>query len=391
MSRIIAVGIDIGTHHVKVVAAEYVEGRDRSLPRIIGTGYSESRGLRHGYIINQHEITRSVTDAVKQAERASGTEIKKAYLSIGGIGVSGINTQASIIVSRADGEITESEIEKIMEACEGELSTSYMLNRKILHAVPIGYKIDGKTVLGRPQGMKGMKLETRMLFVTCIEQHLTDLVEAINAAGVEVEDVMASPLAASLVTLTKAQKIAGCVLANIGAETVSVVVFENNIPISLEIFPIGGIDITHDIALGLKIPIEQAEELKKGKAEAPFSKKKLDEIIGARLTDIFELIEAHLKKINRNGLLPAGIIITGGSSGITTVEDIARASLKIPSKIFKNVFDGNEKNPVKESFWAVAYGLCLLGSVQTPEASFGKRFVYSTKNRFFAWIKQFLP
>lgn len=391
MSRTIAVGIDIGTHHVKVVAAEYTAGSDRTLPRIIGSGFTESRGLRHGYIINQNEITKSVSDAIKQAQKASGIEIKKAYLSIGGIGLGSITTQASIIVSRADGEVGENEIKSVMDACEAELPTSYMQNRKVMHAIPLAYKLDGKPILGRPQGMKGMKLESKTLFVTCIEQHLNDLVEAINNAGLEVEDVMASPFAASLVILTKAQKIAGCVLANIGAETVSIVVFENNIPISVEVFPIGGIDITHDIALGLKIPLEQAEDLKKGKADAPFSKKKLDEIIGARLTDIFELIEAHLKKIGRNGILPAGIIITGGTSGITTVEDIARAALKIPSRIAKITFESNEKNPIKDSFWAVAYGLCLLGSSESKTTPFGASIVHKTKTTFLTWIRQFLP
>lgn len=392
MSRTIAVGIDIGTHHIKVVAAEYPEGRERSLPRIIGTGFSESRGLRHGYIINQNEIVRSIREAVKQAEKTAGIQIKKAFLAVGGTGLGAYTTQASVIISRADSEIGDGEVTKATEACEAELPTTYMLNRKVLHHVPLGYKIDGKIVMGRPQGMKGMKLEARMLFVTCLEQHLNDFVEAINAAGIEVEDVMAAPLAASLVTLTKAQKIAGCVLANIGAETVSIVIFENDIPISLEVFPIGGIDITHDVALGLKIPLEHAEDLKKGKIDASIPKKKLDDIVAARLSDIFELIEEHLKKIGRSGLLPAGIILTGGSSNIHTIEDIARLSLRIPSRTTKTLFEGNEKNSVKDSFWAVAYGLCLLGTSSTGGSlSPGRKLSRQVWRRFVEWIKQFLP
>lgn len=124
-----------------------------------------------------------------------------------------------------------------------------------------------------------------------------DLMYAVDRAGIEVIDVLASPIAASVVTLTKAQKIAGCVLANIGAETISVVVYENNIPISLEVFPIGSTDITHDIALRLEFPIEEAENIKMGVVTATsVSRKKLDEIVNARLSDMFELIEAHLKK-----------------------------------------------------------------------------------------------
>jgi len=154
-------------------------------------------------------------------------------------------------------------------------------------------------VLGKPQGMRGTKLEVESLFITTFEQHLNDLVTAIENTGIAVEDIMASSLAASFVMLTKAQKRAGCVLANIGAETVSIVVFENSTPISIKVFPLGSNDITNDIALGLKIPLEEAEKIKRGgMSSANYSKRKLDEIIAARLTDIFELIQAHLKRFN---------------------------------------------------------------------------------------------
>ncbi len=394
MSKTIAVGIDIGTHHVKVVAAEHPEGRERPLPRIIATGFVESKGLRHGYMTHTQEITRSISEALSQAQKTAGTPIKKAYLSVGGVGLSSITTQASVIVSRADSEITEAELTKVGEACEADIPTAYMLNRKVIHAIPLGYKVDGKTVLGRPQGMKGMKLEARTLFITCLEQHLNDLVEAVNSVGVEIEDVMAGPLAASLVTLTKAQRIAGCVLANIGAETVSIVVFENDTPISLEVFPIGGVDITHDIALGLKVPLEQAEDLKKGRlGDTAFSKKKLEEIIHARLSDMFDLIETHLKKIGRSGLLPAGIIITGGSSYNTDIEEIARNTLRIPARIARTNFEGNEKNPIKDTFFTIAYGLCLLGSINQSGNDFwgGSGIIKQTKKKFIQWIRQFLP
>lgn len=390
MSKSIAVGIDIGTYQIKIIVAEF--GPERGAPKIIGTGYAESKGLRHGYIINAHEVTRGLLTAKRQAEKIAGVEIKKAYLSIGGISLMGTTHQSSIIVSRADSEVTESDVEKVLETCENELPQSFSMNRKIIHAVPILYKIDGRQVLGRPQGMKGMKLEVKVLFITCIEQHLDDLVSAVGDAGIEVIDVMASPLAASLVTLTKAQKIAGCVLANIGAETVSIVVFENNIPISLEVFPIGSIDITHDIALGMKVPLEEAEKMKLGHTtDESFSKKKLDDIVGARLTDIFELIDVHLKKIGRNELLPAGIIITGGGSSVTSIEDIARAALKLPSKVGSIAFESQSRISLKDSTWSVAYGLCILGFTQGKEPSLGIKMVHRTKNRIKEWVMRFLP
>ena len=200
---------------------------------------------------------------------------------------------------------------------------------------------------------------------------------------------MASPLAGSLVMLTKAQKRAGCVLANIGAETVSIVVFENNTPTSLKVFPIGSNDITNDIALGLKVPLDEAEKIKRGGMTAtPYSKKRLDEIISARLTDIFELIDAHLKKIKRDGLLPAGIILTGGGSGITTVQDLARVSLRLPSKIA--MLDPGQNGKVRDASWAVSYGLCIWGMTGTEEES-GINLARHTGNSILNWLKQFLP
>lgn len=391
MARIIACGIDIGTHHIKVMACERLDEEGKITPRIIGVGYAESRGLRHGYIVNVQEITRGIIEAIGQIQKTSGIEIKKAFLGIGGVGLSSLTHQASVMISRADGEITDLDVDKVLAACEESLPSQYTLNKRILHTIPISYKVDGRVILSRPQGMKGSKLEARVLFVSCIEQHLNDLVEALNNAGLEVEDVMASPLAASLVTLTKAQKIAGCVLANIGAETASIVVFENNFPISLEVFPIGGIDITHDIALGLRIPIEEAENLKRGKTDLQVSKKKLDEMITARLADIFDLIEAHLKKIGKSGLLPAGIVLTGGTSGIAGIEETAKATLKLPARTAKNINMRMEKNPLPDSFWAVSYGLCLFGINQESAEAFGPRFFTPIKNSFIDWIKQFLP
>jgi len=401
MSASITTGIDIGTYEVRVVVTQ--QDSDNHLPTILGTGRAESKGLRHGYIINISDVTKSVSVALAQAEKSSGHKIKKVFVSIGGIGLSGINSQGSTIVSRADQEITEVDIEQAITIAEEAIPKALMQNRKIIYSIPISWKIDGKAVLGRVLGMKGVKLETKALFVSCIESHLDDLVEAVEKAGVQVIDVVASPIAASFVTLSKSQKIAGCVLANIGAETVSIVVFEDNIPISLEVFPIGGSDITNDIALGLKISLGEAESIKIGGVTATnYSKKKLEEIISARLGDIFELIEAHLKKIGKSGILPAGIIITGGSSSIGLIEDLARNYLRLPSRV-ASLITGESlisergggqsaKFQIKDSSWSVAYGLCIIGNLPDEEEGLGlKKYSRNFFVKIWQVLKQFLP
>ncbi len=388
MSKNITVGIDVGTNQIKIVVSERNKSIKTSIPNILGTGYVVSKGLRHGYIVNTIDATKSITEAIRQAEESSGVSIRKAYLAIGGVGLEEIRSKGEAIVSRADTEITNLDIEKAVKDSE-EKVVSKIINRKVIHAIPIQYKIDGEKVLGRPQGMKGNKLEVETLFVVAIEQHIQDLISVIESIGVDVLDVMASPIAASFVTLTKAQKTAGVLLANIGAETVSIAVFENNVPISVKVFPIGGTNITNDIALGLQVSLSEAEDIKIGKySSRSYPNDKLDKIIMARLSTMFDLIEAHLKRIGKNGLLPAGIIITGGSSGIATIEDLARGILKLPSK--KSRLKWKQDPKVKDASWAVAYGLCIFGfsaDQESPGLSVARR----AQSTLISIIKQFLP
>jgi cell division protein FtsA len=400
MSQKISVGIDIGTYQIKVVVSESILSADGVyVPRIIATGEAESKGLRHGYIINISDVTRCVKLAVSQAEKTAKIKIKRGYISIGGIGLSSIIGKGSVMITKADLEITDLDVKNVLTEAENSLSATSLINKQIIQTIPQAFKIDGQMLMGRPAGMHGSKLEARVLFIVCLKQHLNDIIKAVEDADIEIIDVIASPIAAGMVSLTKSQKIAGCILVNIGSETVSLAVFENNIPISLEVFPIGSTDITNDIALGFRIPINEAENIKLGYAgEIQYPKKKLDEIIMARLSDIFDLIEAHLKKIGRSGLLPAGIILTGGGSGIDTIEDIARVSLKLPSKVSSINFLTNIKNSqLQDSYWSVAYGLSVWGLNLSGEDDFVTVFntaTESTKKVFDGignWFKQFLP
>ncbi|MEK7170617.1 MAG: cell division protein FtsA [Patescibacteria group bacterium] len=395
MARTIAIGIDIGTYQTRIVAAEIAREGERELPKVVGVGFSESRGLRHGYILNQPDAVKSVKQAVAQASKAVGLPIKQAIVSIGGIGLSSLTSTGTVVITRADSEITELDVKKAVETSRQEIPATLSQNRQLLHTVPLHFKVDGEITLGKPEGLKGSKLEVKTLFITAFKQHVDDLLETLEEAGIEVEEgnLVAAPLAASLVTLTKQQKMAGVVLANIGSETVSIVVFENNLPLSLEIFPIGSNDITNDIALGLRVPLEEAEDIKRGSiVGGNFSRKKLEEIVEARLSDIFELIEAHLKKLGRSGLLPAGIVLTGGGSAIETVDDLAKAALRLPSRVASISFGDNIRGQIKDASWSVAYGLCILGlNTGESESVSGMRLVKQTKNGVVSFLRQFLP
>lgn len=376
-------GIDVGTSEVRVVVTERV--KDKAHPVIIGTGHKESRGLRHGYIASFDEASQSIAEAIREAEKNSKTKISHALLSIGGISLGTAIGEASIAVSRADSEINKGDLDRVLSASEANLRD--LANRKILHRIPLSYKVDGKRVLGgRPLGMKAGILEMRTLFITCLEQHEEDLIAAVEAAGVTVDEVIAAPIAESAINLTRLQKRAGCVLANIGAETVSIIVFEEETPVSLQVFQIGSMKITEDIALGLRISLEEAERIKKFRDEGNL-RRKVDEIIEARLSDVFELIESHLKKIQKNGLLPAGIILSGGGSVIGGVTEVARANLKLPATLASS-------REIRDIAWSTAYGLCALEETpgeSVPGTTALPEWLVKLIKNLMGWLKQFLP
>jgi cell division protein FtsA len=390
MARQIKAGIDIGTFSTKVVIAEEVRVGDRLVAKIIGTGVSESRGLHHGYIKDQAEVVMSIKRAVANAEKQAGVEVRRAFVSVGGLGLSGTTAVGSTITSRADLEITQLDITKALEAAEAAIPHEISLNKKIINTIPVEYKADNKLIWTQAIGTKAQKLDIKVLFILCVEQHVQALIKAVEEAGIEVTDVVAGPVAASFVNLSKKQKKAGVILANLGAETLSIVVYENDAPISLEVFPVGGNDITNDLALGLKVTLEEAESIKVGAVtNAIYSKKKFDEIVAARLGDCFELIETHLKKITRNALLPAGIVLTGGSAHIHGLKELAESTLKLPSKIADIRFGEEEKTKTKDQMWSVAYGLSAYGFMSENTDPIGPGILGDILEKLRTLIKKF--
>ncbi len=371
----------------RVVVAEFVKGEKN--PKIIGIGESESFGMRHGYVVDSVLATTSVKNAVTNAGKNSNIKIKKAFISVGGVSLRGEYSSGSVIISKADGEVTNLDIVKVLQDCEDNLNLN---NKKIIQTFHMAFKLDGKEVAGRLEGMHGTKLEAKALILTYSIQHLEDIIEVMADAGIETTDVVAAPIAFSQIALNDRQKIAGVALVNIGHQTTSLSVFENGSPISVHTFSIGSADITNDIALGFKIPLEEAEKLKTGDISEEFSKKKLEEIIEARLSDIFELIDNHLKKIKRSELLPAGVVMIGGGAGIPGIENLAKIILRLPSSIGTTDFFGNSKTKLRDSAWFTALGLVISGRENDnySESSLGNLFK-DIKKIFKSNIKQLMP
>jgi cell division protein FtsA len=391
MARRIATGIDIGTYQVKlVVVEELIDPRTKArTTRILGTGLAESKGLRQGYIVNTEEVAASIREAKAQAESVAHLPIKSGFLAVGGISLDEARATGEAIISRADQEITSLDLEKAEKGAREAAAPGFM-NRIVLHSIPLEYRIDGQKVLGDPLGMKGIRLEADYLFVTSLAQHAEMLEEAAEAADIEVIDKMASPLAGSYVLLSGEQKMKGCVLANIGAETVSIVVYDEGIPVSVKVFPVGASHITDDIALNLRISLEEAERVKLGKLSgAMYPKKKIDDAVAGRLNTMFALVDKHLKSLNRRGPLPAGIIISGGGAGIGSVSELAKGSLKLPARLAEFRIGPDAK--IRDATWAVAYGLAIWGLTGDTTTGAPKRPGAGLAATVGKFLGQFLP
>lgn len=351
-------GIDIGTYHVKVVITAPAEKPDLPM-QILGTGTAASKGLHHGYIVDTREAAQSIREAAARACSAARIKLTSARIAIGGVGLEDLRSTGEVSLTPSGGVVSEHDMERVVAESEKRSSTK-LANKNVLHAIPLEYRIDGSKVFGSPLGLQGTKLSADTLLITMLSKHYDDVIDAVEMAGIEVEGAMASPIAASFVTLTKAQKMAGVMLANIGSETLSIIVYDNDTPVSVKVFPIGGNVITESLALTFQLPLPEAEQAKRGAVTgSDISERKMQTIVQGRLKDMFMLINAHLKAIGKNRLLPAGVVITGGGSGIASSADIAKNVLKIPAQISQ--IGSLPRSASVDATWAVAYGLCRWG------------------------------
>ncbi len=393
MTRRIATGIDIGTYQIKMVVVEEVVDKGVRETHVIGTGSAPTRGMHQGYVVNKDDVIASIKVAKQAAEHAARVHIQSGFLALGSVSINEIRATGETIISRADQEITELDVETVRKSAR-EAAKPNFLNHRVLHEIPLEYRIDGNKTYGDPIGMKGMRLEVEFLFITCLASHSDMLVLATEEADIEIVDQMASPLASSYVTLTNDQKMRGCLLTNIGAETTSIAVYDEGIPLSVRVFPAGSMQITDDIALAFKIPLEDAERVKLGRlGGVMYPRKKIDTIINTRLTRVLQTIEKHLKTLSNRSVLPAGVVLLGGGSGNTATIDITRRVLSLPARNAELIYTNNTPQATKprDGIWAVAYGIALWGLTGETEITGRSNIVTQVQKVLRKIIHQFLP
>jgi cell division protein FtsA len=380
------VGVDIGSGSLRAVGV--VRDSEVRHPIVVATYKKTIDGIERGNIINSEEVTREIIDAVDALEVESGHDTIHTLVSLGAIGLSSHHVNGQAQVSRGDASVTDLDIENAIS--DAHKSVPDIRNKAVVHTIPMKYRLDGHDVPGSIIGVRGNKLEVKTLFITYPLQCMNVLKKSLEGAKIRVTDIVAGPIAESIPLLTKKQKVAGVALINIGAEVTSILVYENNIPLLVSTIAVGGNDVTKDIALGMKITLEEAEEIKCGRSTLPHSKRRLEEIVEARLEDMCTKITKEFARIGRQELLPAGIVVCGSSSLTPRLEYVFRSELKLPIKIATNELTRLTQDTLRDSGWARCYGLTFLAPNDTENDAF-KELLTSLFTRVKKLVVQFLP
>lgn len=386
--RNIAVGIDIGSTKIATTIGQSQEnGID-----IIGVGFAPSNGLRKGMVVDIEETVSSISASLEEAERMSGLPITEAVVSIGGVHIQSTSSKGVIAVSRPDGEITDNDTLRVLDAAR---AVSVPPNRQILHAIPRNYSIDGQTGITDPVGMSGIRLEVETQVISGATATIKNLTKCLSQAGVAITDMVFTPMAASRCLLSKRQREIGVTVIDIGGGTTSFVVFEEGDILHAGVLPIGATHITNDIAIGLRTSIDTAEilKIKYGTAlpdnfgdqtidlkkinkneEGEAGLKYISQIIEARLNEILLMVRDELRKVGRDGMLPAGIILTGGGAKQQGIIELAKDTLRLPVQIGEITHDvAGMVDNLSDPMYSASVGLMLWGLEAGNSASPTKR------------------
>jgi len=333
------VGIDIGSSKVCTLVAE-VGGNGR--PRAIGVGLAPSQGMRKGAVVNVGEASKAIRASVDKAERASGYRIRRAFVSLSGIHVSSLNSRGMVGISRRERGITPADVGRALDAAR---AIAIPQNRELIHVIPRSYVVDGQTDVPDPVGMRGLRLEAETHIVTAGSAAVGNLRECVEGAAVQVDDIVCASIAAGESVLTAQERTIGVAIADIGAGTTDVGVFVDGTVLHTAVLGIGGEYVTSDVAIGLRLPPALAEQVKlqHGSAYAksvqpderfsvfPFGEEtprivprwRLAEIIEARVEEILQLIRREIRRSGSDGLLPAGVVLCGGTAQLPGLRELA--------------------------------------------------------------------
>ena len=375
-----AVGLDIGTDTVKVVVG-HVESSGKT-PTIIGVGTHENSGMRKGTVVNLDQTAEAVDRALEAAERMSGYQIDRATVSINGSHIVGLSSRGVVAVGAGGQTIGHEELMRVEEAAT---VVQLPANREILDVTPRSYKLDSQDGIRDPFGMTGVRLEVDAYMITALAPHLKNLEKVLSMTELPARRMVVAGLAAARAVLSNQLRENGVILIDIGGTTTNIAVYEEGDIIHTAVLPIGSNNITNDLAIGLKTDLDIAEKVKIEHAVAApelrrgssakvsvkigtgtamrtleFDAETIDEVVEARLAEIFELVNHELKKIRRLAKLPGGAVLTGGGARLRGIADYAREVLNMNARVGQISEFGGMNDKVSSPEFATAIGLMLI-------------------------------
>ena len=381
-----AVGIDIGTTTVRTVVAHI--DASTGVPTIVGVGQAPNSGMRKGVVVNLNGPAQAIDDALGEAERMSGYQVDAATISVNGAHILSTHADGMVAVGTPDHEITRDDLARIEEvATLGKVPA----NREILDVIPHAYKLDGQDNIKDPIGMTGTRLEIDAHVISGLTPYLVNVQKAAESAKVEPHTVVVTSVAAARAVLGEQQIENGVALIDIGGATTSLAVYEEGDLQYAGVIPIGGVNITNDLAIGLKTDPEIAEKIKLEHASATprkedsgisikhdgevhsFRTKDIDEIVEARLEEIFEAVQIQLKKAGRAGKLPSGVVLTGGTAQLKNMTEYAKHYLGLAARLGKPTGYGGVADNIEKPSFATAIGLMLIDSERVPTGKPNKK------------------
>jgi cell division protein FtsA len=399
----IVVGLDIGTTKICCIVGEVTpDGID-----VIGIGTHPSRGLRKGVVINIEATVSSIHKAVEEAELMAGAEISAVFAGIAGGHIRGFNSQGVVAVK--DKEVKQGDLDRVLDAAR---AINIPQDREILHVLPQEYIIDEQDGIREPLGMSGVRLEAKVHIVTAAVSSAQNIVKCCGRTGLQVADIVLEPLASAEAVLAEEEKELGVALVDIGGGTTDLAIFSGGAIQHTSVIPLGGNHLTNDIAVGLRTPMQEAEKIKVkfgsaqsasldkddtievpsvgGRAPRVLNRRILCEIIEPRVEELFQLVQREIQKAGQEDLLASGLVLTGGTTNLHGMPELAEEVLGLPVRRGLPRGIGGLTDVVKSPQHATAVGLLLYGVRQGREnrAYLGVGDGASIRERFLSWVKE---
>ena len=375
MRKKILTAIDVGTTKVCTAIAEV---NDSGAIRVAGVGITPSQGLHKGLVVNIGEARESIRESIRKAEHSSGYKAESAYVGVTGRHVTSMNNRGVVAITHNDRLVRSDDLKRVLASAQ---SVKVASDRKLLHVIPRGYAVDGQSGVKNPVGMHGFRLDVETHVITAAVTSVQNLVKCIRGIGIDIEDLILEPLASSEAVLTQDEKEVGIILADIGGGTTDIAVFKDGSIWHTAILPVAGYQLTRDVAIGLGLPFDVAEEMKKRYGSVmPVYESKMDDaspissdghgvsyqdlcdIVRARVEEVMRLILLELPRSDYETLVPAGLVLTGGSSNLAGIDILGRDILDLPVRVGVPTHIQGITDALRDPAYATSVGLLLWGA-----------------------------